>query len=123
MDAKQHLYYALGQLAYAVAKADGVVQSEERELLHSIVMEQMDNHQEDFDYSMIIFEVLSKDKPSYETTYKWAMDSMALGSHYLTTELKEKFMNVIIAVAKAMPPITLEEQDIINRFKADLDKL
>ena len=31
MDAKQHLYYALGALAYAVAKSDGKVQAEERE--------------------------------------------------------------------------------------------
>jgi hypothetical protein len=65
MDAKQHLYYALGIMAYAVAKSDGEVQNEERQMIHKIVVEES-GHEIDFDYAEIIFSILQKEKQEAE---------------------------------------------------------
>ncbi len=120
MEGKQHLYYALGQLAYAVAKADGEIQHEEKEQLHKIVTAEVEHHDIDFDYADIIFHILKKDKKDLETTYNWAIHSMKLGKHYFTDELKQQFVNIIKKVAQAFPPITVQEKEIIDRFRRDL---
>ena len=123
MDAKQQLYYALGQLAYAVAKADGQIQKEEKELLHKIVTDEVEKNSYDFDIADIIFHILQKDKKDFETTYNWAIHSMKLGKHHFSEEMKDQFLHIIKKVAKAFPPISMEESEIIDRFSRDLKTL
>ena len=115
MDAKQHLYYALGIMAYAVAKADGEVQNQERQMIHKIVVEETD-HQIDFDYAEIIFSILQKGKSDSLPIYDWAMHSFDLGKHHLTSEMKEQFVTVIQKIAEAFPPATPEENDMIDKI-------
>lgn len=122
MDAKQHLYYALGALAYAVAKADGKVQNEEREKIKEIVNEGI-QHNIDFNYTDIIFQILQKDKMGFKDVYAWAMHSFETAKYHLTPEVKKQFISVIEQVAAAFPPDDPEERALINRFSADIAKL
>ena len=115
MDSKQNLYYALGIFCYAVAKADGTIQYEEKEELHKIVNEEID-HNIDFQYVDIIFQLLQKDKPGFSDVHKWAMEALENGKYHLTEELKEKFIQVIMRVADSFPPKTDEEHELINIF-------
>jgi len=122
MDAKQHLYYALGSLAYAVAKSDGKVQLEEREKLAEIV-ERGIEHNLDFNYTDIIFQLLQKEKMGFNEVYKWAMHSFELGKYHFTDEMKTSFIKVIEEVAAAFPPTSPEEAELISRFANDLKAL
>ena len=121
MDAQQNLYYALGILAYSIAKADGVVQKEEFETVHEIVVAET-KHNLDFNYVEIIFSILQKDhdNKSFNEVYDWAMNEFELGKYHLTPDLKFKFISVIKKVAEAFPPNLPEEMELVNRFENDL---
>lgn len=120
MDAKQSLFYGLGQITYAVAQADGKVQREEREKLQKLLKEEIKRLDADFDYTDIIFQLLDKEHIDFETSYKWGIDSMKLGSHKLTNQLKWEFLEILCKVAEAYPPTSKSEMEIIARFTHDL---
>lgn len=123
MDAKQSLFYGFGQIAYAVAQADGKVQREEREKLHAFLDEEIKRLDADFNYTDIIFQLLDKEHIDFETSYKWGIDSMSLGGHKLTNPLKWEFLEILCKVAEAYPPSTKKETEIISRFLHDLRKM
>lgn len=115
MDSKQSLYYALGIFSYAVAKADGTVQQEEKDMLHKIVSEEMD-HDIDFQYVEIIFQLLQKDKPGFDDVHKWALDALEQGKYHLSEKVKDQFVQVLKKVADSFPPKTDREHELINIF-------
>jgi uncharacterized tellurite resistance protein B-like protein len=120
MDSLQNLHYAIGELAYAVAFSDGKVQKEEREKFHAIVEAELRCKDYDFSVSDIIFQILDKDKSDAITAYNWAMNEIKINSHYLCPDLKQAAIVVMEKVAKAFPPITKEENRILEMFKKDI---
>lgn len=122
MDAKQHLYYSIGLMAYAVAKADGKIQDEEKKKLQEIVERELE-HSIDFDYANIIFQILDHDKQPLYGVFDWAVDALKTGKHYLTPEFKQKIKDVLNAVADAFPPTTKEEQEIKDKFITIVDQI
>lgn len=121
MTPKENLHYAMGQLAYAIAKADGEVQKEEREKFARIVAAELRMHDQDFDVSDIIFKVMDDDKfISANDAYDWAMKQIRTNSHYLSPGLKETFIKVMQKVAKAYPPVTTDEVSILARFQNEI---
>lgn len=120
----QNLHTAIGQLAYAVANADGTIQHEERKKFHDIVAAELRCKGYNFDISGIIFQIMDKDKiANAETSYNWAMKEIRLNSHYLSPELKQTFVKVMEKVARAFPPVTEEEMALVERFKKDIEHL
>lgn len=119
MDARQHLYYALGIMAYAVAKSDGEVQNEERQMIHQIVVEES-GHEIDFDYAEIIFSILQKEKQGALGVLDWAFHAFELGKHHLTPKMKEQFVSVIKKIAAAYPPTTAEELKMIDKISRNI---
>lgn len=124
MDGVERLYYALGELAYAVAKADGKVNQEERRKIHDIVVKgaQCNNH--NFSVSEIIFHILQKEKIfNVEDAYQSAMREIETCRHYLTDDMKAEFVAVLDKVARAFGTVTVGEKDVIERFREDIDKV
>jgi len=119
----QNLHYAIGEIAYAVALADGKMQKQERVRFHNIVLAELRCKDYDFDISDIIFHIMEKDETDTETAYNWAMKMIKLNSHYLSPELKQTFIKVMEKVAKAFPPVTEQEKGIIERFKKDIEPI
>ena len=62
MEGTERLYYALGQLAFAVAKADGQVNAEERQRFHDIVVKGAKETSPSYNISEIIFHLLQLQK-------------------------------------------------------------
>jgi uncharacterized tellurite resistance protein B-like protein len=120
MTPRENLYYALGELAYAIARADGSVQKEEREKFHNIIVKELNNNEYDIDVSDIVFQLMDHEKRDSKSTYEWAMNMIKINSHYLSPELKQKFINVMENIAKAYPPVTVEEKNLIEMFKMDI---
>jgi uncharacterized tellurite resistance protein B-like protein len=120
----ESLHFAMGELAYAVARADGTIQREEREKFHEIIEEEVRAQGYDFNVSDIIIQVLDREKVvDAETAYDWALKEMRINSHYLSPEMKESFTRIMEKIAQAYPPVTAEEQELVNRFKKDMQSL
>lgn len=120
----ENLHLALGELAYAIARADGEIQKEEREKFQNIVAAEIRSKDYDFDISGIIFQVLDKDKyADPQTSYDWGMKEIRLNSHYLSPELKQTFIVVMEKVARAFPPVTKEERNFLEMFKKDIESI
>lgn len=120
MNPVENLHYAIGQLAFAVAFSDGKVQKEEREKFQSIVVQELSHKDYNFDVTDIVFQIMERDKLDSKTAYDWAMKEIKTNGHYLSPELKQKFISVMEKVASAYPPVTNDESSVINRFKADI---
>ncbi len=118
----QNLHYAIGQLAYCIARVDGKVQKEEREKFHDIVVSELEDDY-DFNISDIVFHIMDKDKSDSQSTYKWAISEIKMNSHYLSPEIKRKFISVMEKIANAYPPVTMEENEILEKFKKDIAPL
>jgi uncharacterized tellurite resistance protein B-like protein len=116
MTSQQNLHYALGELVYAMARADGQIQVEEKKAFQNIVEAELRSLNHNFNISDIIFKILQKDKRSMAEAYEWAMKEIKLNSHYLSPELKSTFIKVIDKIAKAYPPVTKEEKELFDRF-------
>ena len=123
MTATENLHYAIGELAYAIANADGQVQKEERKKFQDIVAAELRCKDYGFDVSDIIFKIMDKDKTSTKEAYDSAMKQIRINSHYLSPALKETFVKVIEKVAKAYKPVTIDEMNLIERFKKDIAPL
>ena len=124
MTSLESLHYAIGELAYAIARADGTIQEEERKIFHEIVTSELNNNDYGFSVSDIIFRILEKDNNiDAQTAYDWAMKVIRLNSHYLSPKLKETFIRVLEMIAESFPPITSGEFDILNKFKEDIAPL
>lgn len=119
----QNLHYAIGELAYAVARADGRVQAEERKKFQAIVEAELRCKDYDFDLSDIIFKIMDKDQHDSETVYNWAMHEIRTNSHYLSPEMKKTFICVMEKIAKAYPPVTDKDRNIIDRFKEEMEQI
>lgn len=123
MTSLENLHYAIGQLAYTVAIADGSIQPQERQKFHDIVAAELRCKEYDFNISDIIFRIMEKDKWDTETTYNWAMKEIKLNSHYLSPALKKSFVAVMEKIAKAYSVVTDDERNIIERFKRDMEPI
>ncbi len=123
MTALENLHYAIGELAYAVAKADGKVQKEEQIKFHNIVEAELRCKDYDFNVSDIVFQIIDKDKTSTQDAYDNAMKQIRTNSHYLSPELKATFIRVMEKVSKAYKPVTINEQNLIEKFKKDIEPI
>ncbi|MDX2173117.1 MAG: TerB family tellurite resistance protein [Bacteroidota bacterium] len=123
MTALENLHYAIGELAYAVALADGEIQKEERLKFHNLVEAELRCKDYNFNVSDIIFQIMDRDKTSLQDAYDSAMKQIQVNSHYLSPELKATFIKVMEKVAKAYNPVTINEQNIIEKFKKDIEPI
>lgn len=123
MTALENLHYAIGELAYAIALADGEVQKEERLKFHNLVEAELRCKDYNFNVSDIIFQIIDKDKTSLQDAYDSAMKQIRTNSHYLSPELKATFIKVMEKVAKAYNPVTINEQNLIEKFKKDIEPI
>jgi uncharacterized tellurite resistance protein B-like protein len=123
MDAREHLFYGLGIIAYAVAKADGEIQASEERELHLLIEEWSSQYAQEYDVTEIIFSVLKKSKPGLNEGFDEGMRFIKLGSNHLTEQLKEHFIYLIQDVAHSFPPVTELESDIISKFKKQISEL
>jgi uncharacterized tellurite resistance protein B-like protein len=119
----QNLHYAIGELAYAIARADGKVQKEERWAFRDMVAHELENKNYAFDISAIIFNIMEKDQARLPDSYYSAIKQIQLNSHYFSPEIKRKFISVIEKVAAAYPPVTDGESHLISKFKKDIEHI
>lgn len=119
MTSLENLHYAIGELAYAMACADGAIQKHERQKFHDIVVNELNKQHYSFDVSSIIFQVMEKGHSNPNDAYDSAMKQIRLNSHYLSPELKDCFIRVLEEVAVSYPPVTFDEKKLLDKFKSE----
>jgi uncharacterized tellurite resistance protein B-like protein len=120
MDTVQHLYYALGEAAYAIAKADGTVQPEERKKIHDIVVAETAHHKLNFDYAEIIFHILKKDDTDSRTSYQWAINEFRKYKKNLSPDMAIDFIGIVEKVSAAARPGNSAESLLVEKFRKDM---
>lgn len=123
MDGIQKIYYAVGELAYLVALADGEVQNSEMNKVHAIVVNELKKHNPSFEYSEVIFSVLNGEKQNLDFVYDSAIYELKSASNYLTDDLKKQIISVLTKVAEAYHHVTLGEHAIIEKVHRELNKM
>ncbi len=124
MNPIENIHYAIGELAFVMASADGKIQQEERKLFHDIVAAEIHHKDSNFDISDIIFQILDKDNLlDAESNYKGAMAILKTNSHYLSPELKATTIIIAEKIAKAFQPVTDTENKFLARLKQDIEPL
>jgi uncharacterized tellurite resistance protein B-like protein len=120
MTPTENLYYALGEMAYAIAMADGRIQKDEEKKFHAILESELDVSSSSLSVADIIFHIMKKDHANAETAYNNAITQMKLNSQYLSDEMKLGFLHVAEKVAAAFPPPLRSEKNMIARFRKDI---
>lgn len=123
MTEKEHLYYGLGMVAYAVARADGEIQAAEKLELQHLLSEWAKHMERDFDVSSIIFKVINSVKPRLDDGFELGMKYIALGNAQLDERTKERFIYLIKDIAHAYPGVTTDERALAKRFEKALANL
>ncbi len=109
---KDQLHEAFGELLYAVAMADGKVQTEERERLE-LLLKEFEGAREvlwSFNYET------GRKRPVSEA-YERALDACAEFGPY---DRYPQFFSMLEAVAEASAGIDAQERELIDSFQADL---
>lgn len=114
---------ATGEVAYAIAKADGKIQREEKEKLKQILEEEFGKHFPESNHASIIFHVLQKEQLSSRAAYSAAVHELKTNSHYLSNDMKEHIVSIIEKVAISFPPKTVEENEMIQQFILDISAI
>ena len=121
MSPLENLHYAIGELAYTIARADGEVQKEERRRFEQILREELNEGEGHEKVGEIIFKLMDKrDYFDSAATYDLALQTIRTNGHYLSPDLKNKFTHLLEKVAEAHPPVTSEENAILRKFRRDI---
>jgi len=123
MDAKRSLFYGFGEVAYALGMSDGKINEKEKTVFHNTIRREMNECDPDFDYADVVFDLMKKEEVDLQTAYKWGLNAMNLGKHYLTPFLRKEFVSILEALAKTNPPVSQEEREIINKFRDDISHI
>lgn len=123
MTPAESLHYAIGEIVYAIASADGAVQIEERKKLAEIVNDEIKKHHYNYDITEIIFQILDKQHRKPVESYEWGMNQLRLNSHYLSPELKAAALAIMQRVAEAFDGVTKEENELLKQFETDIAPL
>jgi tellurite resistance protein len=118
---KSEIYRGIAEMAYVIARADKGLSAEERIAFHQIIKEELA-----FDSwaAESRFELLDEiTQPSIEKAYNEAIHDFRKYKSYLTDELKEKSIRVLVKVAQACSGFSEKEAIIIDRFKQDLKQI
>ncbi|MDX2301204.1 MAG: TerB family tellurite resistance protein [Microscillaceae bacterium] len=109
---KEQLYQAFGELIYAVAKADGLVQNEEVDALKKILQRHAwaKDVQWSFDYEL-------KNENDLQYVYEKALDTFR---QYGPTPEYVYLIQILEEVARASDGIDSKEKALIHGFQDDL---
>ncbi len=109
---KEQLYEAFGELIYAVAKADGLVQDEEVQALQDILQQHAWAQEVEWSFN---YEV--KNQKDINDAYDRALDTFR---EYGPTPEYEYLIEILEKVAQASDGIDSKEEKIIQGFQEDL---
>ncbi len=112
----------MGSLAYAIAKADGVIQDEEKTMIKKLAQQEFELSDADNEWISNMFNQLEKDGISLDEAYNYAIDTLESNrfDNDFTDSVKKKCISFMEKVSESFDGISGEEQVVIERFKGDM---
>lgn len=123
MTPRQHLCYALGELAYTIAKIDGEVTKEERQKLSDIISNDLSPIDFNYEIAKIIFEMVDKQNKNADTVYKDAVETIQCYSDSFDPQLKLVFLRTLEKIERAVPPVTDAQKELLQNFRQEIKAL
>ena len=122
--ALQNIHIAMGSLAYAIAKADGVIQEEEKQTIKKLAQNEFELSEADNEWISTMFNKLEKENISLDEAYSYAIDTLNANrfDYDFTDTIKAKCISFMEKVSESFDGISGEEQQVIDRFKEDMAK-
>lgn len=119
---KRNIHIAMGSLAYAIAKADGEVQEEEKRTIRALAQKEFEVDDSDTEWIGQIFTQMEKTGISLEDAYNYAIDTLESNRFEFdfTESMKKKCLRFMERVAEAFEDTSLAERSVISRFKKDM---
>lgn len=114
------VYYVLGQLAYATARAEEPLSVVDRQKLHDLFIEYMSDESIELDFQELISHIMDKEKKGLDTTYNWAIQSLKLEQNELNKETKSCFINLLEKVITELPSQGTAAKDLPDRLRNEL---
>jgi uncharacterized tellurite resistance protein B-like protein len=115
---QQDLYIGLGNLAYAVAKADGELHQEEEKIFKDLLQGQTYG-----DIALFAIRLKNKLNCLPEEAYQFAFRRFAANMQHFSRRQKEQFFHILNQVAQARQGICAAESAILKRIRIDLGRL
>jgi uncharacterized tellurite resistance protein B-like protein len=121
---RQNIHKAMGSLAYAIAKADGQIQEQEKEIIRKLAQKEFEISDSDNEWIENMFVSLEEKKISLEDAYNYALDVLEANRFDFDFDqlMKEKCVRFIERIAEEFDGISTDEQLVIKRFKKDINK-
>jgi uncharacterized tellurite resistance protein B-like protein len=115
---QQDLFIGLGNLAYAVAKADGKLQKEEEQVFSGLLLDQTHG-------DIALFALRLKNKLNWlpEEAYHFAFRRFAANIQDFSSWQKKQFFHILHQVAQASQGISKAERALLRRIQVDLGRL
>jgi uncharacterized tellurite resistance protein B-like protein len=120
----QNIHIAMGSLAYAIAKADGIIQDQEKQTLKKLAQQEFELSESDNELIANVFVKMEKDNISLEDAYNYALDTLEANryDYDFTDSLKSKCISFMEKVSESFDGVSGEERSVIDRFKTDMSK-
>ncbi len=121
---QQNIHIAMGSLGYAIAKADGDIQENEKNIITELAQKEFELGDDDIEWIRTMFLKLEKDHISLEDAYNYAIDTLEANRYEFDFDdgVKRKCLRFIERVAESFGGITYKESSIIDKLKIDLDR-
>lgn len=121
---KESIYKAMGSLAYAIAKADGHIQDEEKLTIQNLAQQEFELSDMDNEWIKNMFSSLEKEGIGIEDAYQFAIDTLEATRYdfEFDEKMKKKCLRFMERTAEAFSGTSIDERIIINRFKKDMTR-
>ena len=112
----------MGSLAYAIAKADGEIQKEEKEIIKRLAQKEFEIEDVDIEWIDNMFRKLETDNVTLEDAYQYAIDTLKANKYEFDFDaaIKNRCINFMAKIADGFQESSNTELTIIERFKNDI---
>jgi uncharacterized tellurite resistance protein B-like protein len=121
---RQNIHMAMGSLAYAIAKADGQIQEQEKEIIRQLAQKEFELSDSDNEWIKKMFANLEENQISLNDAYQYALDVLESNRFDFDFDkiMKDKCVRFMERIAEEFGGVSNDEQLIIKRFKNDMQK-
>lgn len=121
----EKLYFALGEIAYAMVWSNNRIRYEEIARFMETVTTDLNPDTRELDLLGTMFRSITGDKKDAATAYMEAIAEIRENADYLYPELRESFVRVLERVESAYAPFTMvyDKKSYVDRFKEDVSTI
>ncbi len=120
--AKENIHRAMGSLAYAIAVADGSIQTKEKEVIMQLARKEFQLSDVDSEWINSMFTQLESQSISLDEAYEYAMDTLEANRYDYDFDdaMKNRCLSFMKKIADAFGETDYKEMSVIERFSADI---